>query len=240
MHKKLGRKFLNNRRYNITLFIVLIILSLNINISTAKAGSINQYENAVISAAQSTFELNGIKYCTDPVFIEQLTAYLGQEDIDLSESQKDEIISKMFSNIERGVNEGYLVPVVDNETTLKEEEDILDNTLDTEEAPVTEETRQENLSESVKNNTDTENNTGQDILDEIRKQPTVKTEVDQDKNKITVTKENKQEVLVVNTVIKNTGYDIKTLYIVAVTLLALMLFGIIITVKYKFFEQEEE
>jgi hypothetical protein len=220
-------------------FLFLIILSLNINIPTVKAGSINQYENAVIGAAQSTFELNGIKYRTDPVFIEQLTAYLGQADIDLSESQKGEIISKMFSNIERGVNEGYLVPVVDDGTTIKEE-DTLNNTVETEETPVTEETIQENLSESVENNTDTENNSDQDILDEIRKQPTVKTEVDQDKNKITVTKENKQEVLVVNAVIKNTGYDISTLYVIAAALLALLLFGLIITVKYKFFEQEEQ
>lgn len=182
------------------------------------AGNINTEEAAIISAAQGSFQSNGINYKVDPQFIDQLISYLNQDDVDLDAAKKEEVIGLMFSNVERGVAEGYLIPVI-------EQEGSQDSGI--------------NLEESA---SDIEGNETQEydnaVLDEIRKQPTAKTEVDQNKNKITVTKEDNSNVLVVNTVIKNTGYNISPAIGVIFGLLGVFIICIFITIKYNFFKQE--
>ncbi len=227
-----------------------------LNSSIVYAGNINANEAAIVSAAQGTFDLNGIKYMVDPVFVQQLTSYLSQDDVDLNGSQKDEVIGMMFSNVEAGVAEGYLIPVDGQDKNENEESSGEPEKDKSGEQEITgdDKTTEEEIGEegivsddTKKNGVQHENNiqkenTAEDndnkVLDEIRKQPTTKTEVDQNKNKVTVTKED-NSVLIVNTVIKNTGYNMKPAMIAITGIVGIFILCIIITLKYNFFKQEE-
>lgn len=224
----------------IIIFFVLLLLIMSSNIETAKAAGLNAYEAEVINTAKGNFELNGIQYHVDPVFIQQLSDYLNQEDVEINAAQKDEIIGMMFSNIEQGVAEGYLIP-----TSVQEDVEIVEDgndEIDSNDTPKrnvetdTEGDKPQKTSDHVIQ--DEEVNDYTEVLDEIRKQPTTKTEVDQNKNKVTVTKED-NSVLIVNTVIKNTGYNMKPAMIAITGIVGIFILCIIITLKYNFFKQEE-
>jgi hypothetical protein len=235
-----------------------IALLLSLNAQVAYAGSLNENEAAVVSAAQGTFEHNGIKYQTDPVFVQQLISYLNQDDVDLNASQKDEAISMMFSNVGQGVAEGYLVPISGQDEQENPEEQK-NNEQNNEEKSNSDNQGPDNSTES---NTNHGENTGaditgdgssaeasdgkedkgnkeQDILNEIRKQPATKTEVDQNKNKVTVKKEDNSSVIVFNTVIKNTGFNLSPALATLAGLITAFIFCVIVTVKCNFFRQEE-
>lgn len=210
----------------------------------AKAAGLNTYEVEVINTAKGKFELNGIRYQVDPVFIQQLTDYLNQEDVDINAAQKEEIIGMMFSNVEQGVIEGYLLPVTEEDSEIVENvEDEIDSDniskhnekSDGESEKPPEKTSDKEIGNEEVNASE---NNYTEVIDEIRKQPTTKTEVDQNKNKVTVTKED-NSVLVVNTVIKNTGYNIGSAILAISSIFGILVLCIIITVKYNFFKQEE-
>lgn len=230
--------------------IFAIVLIFSLNSSVVYAGNINANEAAIISVAQGTFDLNGVSYRVDPVFVQQLTSYLSQDDVDLDAAGKDEVIRLMFSNIETGVAEGYLIPVngqgnnEDGESSGESEDDKSDEqgTLDGDDKTTEGETDEEGIvSDDTKKDNKNADNGVEDkkiVIDEIRKQPTTKTEVDQNKNKVTVTKED-NSVLVVNTVIKNTGYNIGPAILAISSIFGILVLCIIITVKYNLFKQEE-
>lgn len=242
------------------LYSLSIALLLFLNAQVAYAGSLNENEAAVVSAAQGTFEHNGIKYQTDPVFVQQLISYLNQDEVDLNASQKDEAISMMFSNVGQGVAEGYLVPISGQDEQENPEEQN-NNEQNNEEQSDSDNQGEEpdNSTESNTNhgeNTDADitgdgssaeasggkedkDNKEQDILNEIRKQPASKTEVDQNKNKVTVKKEDNSSVIVFNTVIKNTGFNLSPALAALAGLITVFIFCVIVTVKCNFFRQEE-
>lgn len=232
------------------LLIVVIALFLSMNAKVVQAGNLNGNETAVISAAQGTFEHNGITYQADPVFVQQLISYLNQDDIDLNASQKDEAISMMFSNVGQGVAQGYLIPVSGQGEQDKEEQN---DSADQGAAPDNSSEINSNDGENTDANTagdgsSTEASGGDKdkgnrepgILNEIRKQPASKTEVDQNRNKVTVKKGDNSNIIVVNTVIKNTGFDLSLGLTVSAGIVIIFLFCVVITVKFNFFRQEEQ
>ena len=60
---------------------------------------------------QGTFEWNGKEYRAKQAYIDQLTAYLCREDVDLSADTCAAAATEMYGNVERGVTEGYLYEV---------------------------------------------------------------------------------------------------------------------------------
>lgn len=75
------------------------------------AGDINSNEARVIGAASGTFEYNGELYVAAPGYVSELTEYLGKDGVDLDAAQAETAINKIYSNIETGVKEGYIVKV---------------------------------------------------------------------------------------------------------------------------------
>lgn len=223
--------------------IMGLVLFCTLHVPVVHAANLNGYETDVINAARGTFELEGTYYKVDPVFVQELTSYLSQEDVDLTASQKDEVMGMMFSNIERGVAEGYLVPIIEEDKTddsqivPDEIEENQDDITDEEDVNSVEEDTDENIDQDTVLEGSKEEYS--DVLDEIGKQATVKTEVDQNKSRVTVKKDDSNSVFVVNTVIKNTGYDVRPAIIVIFVLLGLFVFSMVVTIKSNFFRQEE-
>lgn len=237
------------------LLIVVIVFFFGMNTKVVQAGSLNENEAAVVSSAQGTFEHNGIKYQADPVFVQQLISYLNQDDVDLNASQKDEAISMMFSNVGQGVAEGYLIPVNGQGEQINGEQNKEEPS-----GSAAQGAAPDNRSETNPNNGEnTDANTAGDgssakasggdkdkgnpelgILSEIRKQPATKTEVDLYRNKVTVRKEDNSSLITVNTVIKNTGFDLSSVFMVSAGLVIVFIFCLAVTVKCNFFRQEEQ
>ncbi len=93
-----------------TLILVLMLICISAA-STAYAGTINSYEQDVMSAAQGTYQYNGTYYKIAPAYISQLRDYLMSDDVNLTASQRDSVLSAISGYIESGVQGGYLVPV---------------------------------------------------------------------------------------------------------------------------------
>ena len=79
--------------------------------SVASAGSINSYEQEVISFAQGTFEYKGVYYKVDPYYINMLREYLAADDIELTAEQRNKVFRIYRDYMETGVQGGYLIPV---------------------------------------------------------------------------------------------------------------------------------
>lgn len=77
----------------------------------AFAGDINGNEARVIAAASGTFSYDGKTYRAGSNYINSLTSYLSDDDVDLTAEQADEAISMMYANIAEGVTQGYLYEV---------------------------------------------------------------------------------------------------------------------------------
>lgn len=93
------------------LAVGILLTALTTHSEVAYAGSLNSYENDVIAAAKETYEYDGAKYKVDSSYINSLIDYLSSDGIDLTAEQRDEVKNLAFSNIEQGVEEGYLIPL---------------------------------------------------------------------------------------------------------------------------------
>ncbi|EXG84770.1 hypothetical protein K413DRAFT_1530 [Clostridium sp. ASBs410] len=87
---------------------------------TAYAGSVNANEQSVISAVSGQFEKDGIIYAVKPEYINSVTNYLAQDDVELTAEQAQAAISEIYANVQTGVESGYLVEV--GRTTAPEAE----------------------------------------------------------------------------------------------------------------------
>lgn len=86
------------------------ILMFSLMTSTVYAGTINQYEQELISLAQGLYEYDGVDYQVAPAYIDKLMAYLNAKDVDLTAKQRDEAVTMAFNSVAQGVREGYLIP----------------------------------------------------------------------------------------------------------------------------------
>jgi hypothetical protein len=231
----------------VILFIGLLLFC-TIDTSIAYAGTLNEYEAVVVEAAKGQYEFDGIKYQVDSSYINQLIDYLSSDDVELTEEQKDTVLLSVNDYIETGVQEGYLVPV-------QEQDGVVDaNTQpDSTEAAVI---GKPNSEEPNKDTSEAEEGTDQanptdptgipedavdNFIEEIlTKKPTTTTNVDTESGKVTIVDSNESNILTVNTVVKNTGFNLNRTTTIVVGMGILMLIGIYVTVKNDYFAQSDE
>lgn len=114
--------------------------------------ALNENEQAVISALSGEYTYEGYVYKVDATYLAALQAYLEQDGIDLSDSQRDSCISQVNGSIGRGVKEGYLVKI------RKAEEKTEESDQDKTEKPSSEQTEKgtnSDKAEDGKNEKDT-------------------------------------------------------------------------------------
>lgn len=75
------------------------------------ASGLNASEQELVAKAKGTFEWNGKEYRAKQTYIDQLTAYLCREDVDLNADTCAAAAAEMYGSVERGVTEGYLYEV---------------------------------------------------------------------------------------------------------------------------------
>lgn len=69
---------------------------------------INANEQRVLDVAAGTFEYNGELYTVRPTYLKTLKNEFNKESVEITSEQADEAVRTIFGNIERGVKEGYL------------------------------------------------------------------------------------------------------------------------------------
>jgi hypothetical protein len=211
--------------------ILGIITLLASSTMVAYAGTLNEYETTVISVARGQFVYNGVTYQAEEQYVEELSAYLMQDGIELTVEQRDYAIESIYANVEQGVLEGYLQPVVASE----EEEQPTENSG--EEQPETEQPDTEDDEDSADSNLEDKT---KEYVEDIIKQPSTITKIDNNQGKVTVTDKTSKELLTVNTVIKNTGFNLNTTVIMGIGLLLIMLTCFMVTMKYQLLAHKDK
>lgn len=74
----------------------------------AYAGSINGNEQSIVSVINGQFEQGGVIYKVRQEYINSAMSYLQQDDVDLTAEQAQSVISEIYSNVQTGVDSGYL------------------------------------------------------------------------------------------------------------------------------------
>lgn len=69
---------------------------------------INANEQRVLDVAEGTFEYNGELYTVRPTYLKTLRNEFDKESVEITAEKADEGIRTIYGNIERGVREGYL------------------------------------------------------------------------------------------------------------------------------------
>lgn len=211
--------------------ILGIITLLASSTMIAYAGTLNEYEATVISVARGQFVYNGVTYQAEEQYVEELSAYLMQDGIELTVEQRDYAIESIYANVEQGVLEGYLQPVVPSE----EEEQPTENAG--EEQTETDQPEAEPGEDSVDSNLEDKT---KEYVEDIIKQPSTITKIDNNQGKVTVTDQTSKELLTVNTVIKNTGFNLNTTVIMGIGLLMIMIVCLMVTMKYQLLAHKDK
>ena len=111
------------RKYILGLAVLLLLLPsllLSPGVREARADSgINSYEQWIINVIYSTFRYQGKYYKAKSEYITKVIDYLNRDDIDLTAEEADNYINKIYRNVRRGIDEGYLYEV--ERTTPTEE-----------------------------------------------------------------------------------------------------------------------
>lgn len=95
--------------FMLTLFICIVfILSQEI---TAFAGNINSEEARVISVASGTFTYNGKTYKAYSSYVNELYSYMASDGVDLTADQANQAIAYIYSNVQQGIDSGYVYEV---------------------------------------------------------------------------------------------------------------------------------
>lgn len=227
------------------IFIIGVLFISLMNPLSVLAGDLNDNELAIIEIAKGKFVVDGITYKVSEPYIKELINYLNSDDVDITDRQKEEAIDTLYNNLVRGVKEGYLVLDESVSGNTKPEEDLdngTSNSNDTSNNNGTsqgEDTSNNEVGQSKDNqnsNSSTENDFIKDFIEE--KEPSIV--IDNDKGVVRVTDENQTDILTVNTVIKNTGFNLYITAIVAVGLGVIMLGCFIVAVKYRLFAWQDE
>ncbi len=142
--KERGREKVKKRiRRKRILAASIIIASLLGGQQIFAGAALNENEQAVISSLSGEYTYEGYVYKVDVTYLAALQAYLEQDGIDLSDSQRDSCISQVNGSIGRGVKEGYLVKV------RKAEEKTEESDQNKPEKPSSEQTEQETNSDKA-------------------------------------------------------------------------------------------
>lgn len=95
----------------IFLSFLLSFIFFLISLSTGYAAGLNASEQELVAKAEGRFEWNGKQYRAKQTYINQLTAYLSRDDVDLNADTCAAAAKEMYGNVERGVTDGYLYEV---------------------------------------------------------------------------------------------------------------------------------
>lgn len=101
------------KRRRISLVIISLAFFLLVaQVVTCYGGSINENEQGLISLIKSeTFHFQGKSYKATEWGLASLEAKLSDDQYDLTKEQVDKAISLMYSNVDIGINDGYLAEV---------------------------------------------------------------------------------------------------------------------------------
>ena len=92
----------------LSIFLCILFFSIIKHDTIVKAGTLNLTEADIVEFLKGTWEVDGTKYQVKSGYIQQAKNYLLQDNVDLAKEQKSEVISMFFSNIQQGIDEGYL------------------------------------------------------------------------------------------------------------------------------------
>ncbi len=232
----------------LALGILLVGLS---STTVVKAGTINEYEEDVIAAAKDQYVYMGKEYKIDPAYINELTSFLLEDDVDLDKEQRDEILGSINNYIEKGVNNGYLIPLEeerDSESTS--DTDSHENTTD----PFPDSTSKEESKAPTE--ASTPNNPGQDSMN-AQSGSNTDTEVDSKEEDFisgivsealrddsNASKENAEEdykpTSIKENIIKETGFNFNRTIMIATGIGVIMILGIIASIKFNLFAHKDE
>lgn len=225
----------------VVLFIA-VIASCLLPASTVYAGSLNEFESQIVTEAKKTYEYNGKQYQVPTAYINQLINYLSSDDVDLTAKERDEALAAAFDSIERGVKEGYLVPV--EEEVQSEQGTVTDGSTPKPELPQEEMTSDDALpnqtEEAVTPAGEGEKTgaTGRENQTENRVEKIFEEVLSQSNDQVETAPYTPEKVE--ESIITDTGFNFNNTFIVIVGLIMLMLFGIIATIRFDYFAHDNE
>lgn len=183
-------------RFFALIMAVLFISSQNMVYASAEGG-INANEARVLAVARGSFEYNGEVYTARQSYVNQLIEKLSSEDVNLTSEQADSAIATIYSNVEKGVQEGYIVKAESPEDDLNKDE-----TDEITEVSPEQEKEGINSIEELKQREEDDNRT--DIPESI---PQIH---DSNDGKLTVDDGSGNIIISLDGVLKNTGYSISS------------------------------
>ena len=229
------------------MFFIAFVFCCLLPASTVYAGTLNEYEKQVVSEAKKSYVYQGKEYHLSESALGQLTAYLSQDEVDLTAEQRDQVIQSAYGSIEQGVLEGYLIPL----------EETREGTQPTPTITVTPE--KSSLSEPpIPKIADTEEVQPQITITPPKVAPDTsgKAQITEkpltEKEEIaklfeTILSEEKAQEMSPNqgdsvnaSIITETGYNFNTTLIVIVGVMMLMIFGFGAAIRMNFFAQNDE
>ena len=98
------------RRVIVALVLFVLICAIFPN-KVVFAGDINSSEAGLIAAASGTFTYDGKTYRAGTAYVNSLTAYLSEDEVDLTAEQCQEAASRMYASVKEGIDQGYLYEV---------------------------------------------------------------------------------------------------------------------------------
>lgn len=98
-------------RCSLLSLLFLTFLMVMVFCTPVYAGSINGNEQSIVSVINGRFEQDGVIYKVRQEYINSAMSYLQQDDVDLTAEQAQSVISEIYSNVQTGVDSGYLEPV---------------------------------------------------------------------------------------------------------------------------------
>lgn len=88
--------------------IVVSICFLLLMGEPAFAGSLNANEQELVGIITGTYTYKGVTYRVKDRYVQMAIDYLMQDEVDLTDEQKQKAVNKMYSSIQQGIDEGYL------------------------------------------------------------------------------------------------------------------------------------
>ena len=155
IYEKMG--VIMKKKYLVPFFVLIFTFLFPV---TAYAGGINGAEQGIISAISATYEYNGAYYKVTDGYISQVTAYLSQDGVDLSDDEASGYVSQFYANIATGISSGYMVKVGDaggTTPTNPQETEVQETTEETETETETQTEAQETEEKTSKKDSEIEN-----------------------------------------------------------------------------------
>ena len=129
MEERVISKKVKNMIINLLLLYSILFMTLSYTTIKAKAGDINKTEEALLSFLSQVFEWEGKEYIIKSEYIGKARNYLSKDEVDIQESEKEGLFSLFYENITVGIQKGYLIENISDDSKSEEtsQEDIESN-----------------------------------------------------------------------------------------------------------------